>query len=449
MYIQNDAAVWRAERTERCAVALRSLQRRRPGGAGSAVSWLVLALLACSATDVVTLTPPEQVPAGEPAEQEPAAEPEPLYAISTRVFGPNLEGETGYLTSVRSLAAGVTFDLSNAVEMSQGGSVFGRTGDEWVYWAADSEPVITRWSVGPEGTFTPGPSVSFAQLGLSSASGAAYSPIFSSDKSYFVDQEESRIVIWDPRGMSALGSIPLELERDGALSPTVFIELAVRGSVLLASVFWGDDNDWMRIGERTRLITIDTQTDRVVSTVDETRCNQLALGGQATDGTAYYSSRSFFTLPRMVFGEGFGVGSCSLRVVPPGMAFEQGYDVDLGALAGGRPAGDFTLINDQIGFLRVWHPELVGSQAGDWSSVQGAAGFRWWRWSIGSAQAQEIQEQDSAANTVQLRRVDDKVYALRYTTDFAATTLQEFGADGSLRDGLSGPGGIYGVIRVR
>jgi hypothetical protein len=81
--------------------------------------------------------------------------------------------------------------------------------------------------------------------------------------------------------------------------------------------------------------------------------------------------------------------------------------------------------------------------------MRNEAGFRWWRWRIGAPSAEEIIDQSSAANTVQLRRVDDRVYALRYTPDYSETTLEELRADGTIVPGLSGPGGIYGVLRMR
>jgi hypothetical protein len=85
----------------------------------------------------------------------------------------------------------------------------------------------------------------------------------------------------------------------------------------------------------------------------------------------------------------------------------------------------------------------------NWDTMSNEAGFKWWRWQIGDAEAQEIAGQVPSANTVQVRNVDGKVYALEYAADFSSTTLDEFGADGVLTPGLSGPGSVYNVVRIR
>jgi len=177
---------------------------------------------------------------------------------------------------------------------------------------------------------------------------------------------------------------------------------------------------------------------------------RATVSGLASDGTAYFSNRSYFTLPRLVFGAGFGVDSCAMRVIPPGQSFEDGYEVDLSALVGGRPAGDFALIDDQVGFIRVFHPELVSEATPkNWDRMSNEAGFKWWRWQIGDSEAREIAGQQPSANTVQVRNIDGQVFALEYAADYSSTTLVEFGSDGSLIPSLRGPGSVYNVIRMR
>lgn len=428
--------------------------KMRSSIAGSLVI-LLIGVAGCGGDDVVILEAPDTAPEAPASPGAPSApspnEPEgPLYMISTRVFEPTGDAETGYMTTVSSLEQGSSFELADAIEIPGGGNAFGRRGDRYVYWASASEPTITRWEILPDGSFARGPVVSFANLGLSNAYAASSTPLYSAEKAYFTDQGQGGIVIWNPSEMSVIGYISLDLPRDGGLTPTVFTELAVRDDRILASVFWSDSDDWTRIGERSRLVAIDPATDSIVSVVDEPRCNQLALGGIASDGTAYFGARSYFTLPRLVFGAGFGAASCALRVVPAGEEYEQGFDVDLGALVGGRPAGDFTLVSDDVGFIRVWHPEMVSAPTpSNWDVMRSEAGFRWWRWRVGAAEAEDVIEQDMAANTVQLRTIDGQVHALRYAPDYSTTTLEEFRPDGSVVPKLSGPGGIYGVVRMR
>ena len=427
---------------------------------GALVALLLAAAagVACSSGNDTVVLDAASEPPGSPGAPGLPEEPAPptsgaegsQYVISTRVFSADVSTEVGYLTTVSSLEAGSTYDLSSAVELPDSGIAFNRPGKSWVYWASQTEPTITRWDVSPEGVFTRGATVSFANLGLTSAIAAADGQIFSDSKAYFVDQGQGNIIVWDPTEMILLGVIPLDTGSGEGLSPNVFSTLGVRGNRVFASMFSWSSNDWTVLGERSRLFTIDTATDTVIRSTDEARCNQLALGGVSSDGTAYFSARSYFTLPRLVFGAGFGAASCSLRIVPEGEEFDQGFDVDLAALVGGRPAGDVTLVSDDTAFIRVWHTESASEPTpANWDAMRGEAGFRWWRWRIGSEAADEIVDQDSAANTVQLRTVDGKVFALRYTPNFSSTTLEELRPDGSIIPGLTGQGGIYGVIRMR
>jgi hypothetical protein len=429
--------------------SIRPFQVLRAGA--TALLSLTWGLPGCSTSDTVILTSDPRAPSTPGASAATVGETSgSQYVISTRVFSTDLSTEVGYLTTASSLAAGATFDLDDAVEIPESGIAFNRPEDPWIYWASITEPTITRWEVAADGTFTKGPSVSFANLGLTDASAAADSPIFSSNKSYFVDQGQGVVVVWDPGNMILLDTIPLDITTDEVLSPIVFSGLGVRGDRLFASMFSWSDEDWTQLGDHSRLFVIDATSDTVVKTTDESRCNQLALGGISSDGTAYFSARSYFTLPRLVFGAGFGAEACSLRVVAPDEEFDQGFDLDLSSLVGGRPAGDFTLVTDDTAFIRVWHTESVSEPTeANWDTLRNEAGFRWWRWHIGAPSAEEIVDQESAANTVQLRRVDGKVYGLRYTPDYSTTTLEELRADGTIVPGLTGPGGVYGVIRMR
>lgn len=375
----------------------------------------------------------------------------PQFVISTRIYGESNNSETAYLTTVGSLEAGTTYNLDNAVEIVGGGYVFGNEGESSFYFASATEPLITRWEVSPDGKFTKGPSVSFANLGLSSALSAADSPLYSPNKSYITDRVQANVIVWDPSKMELIDTIALDRDSDQTLSPTVFTGLTAREDRIYATMYWSEKSDWTRLGTQSRLFAIDTGEDQVVSTTDDTRCNQVTYGGKTSDGTTYLTSRSYFTLPHLVFGDGFGAGSCALRVAPDADDFDADYAIDLGELVGGRPAGDLTLVSDDLAYIRVWHEERVNSEstADNWDTIAEEPGFHWWKWQLGASAAEEIPDQEGSANPVQLRRVDGKVYALRYAPSFASTELQELGRDGQLKQGLSGPGGIYGLIRVR
>ena len=132
-------------------------------------------------------------------------------------------------------------------------------------------------------------------------------------------------------------------------------------------------------------------TDRVIGSVEESRCNQFNWVSAASDGTAYFSPAAYYAPLRSLLGASSGVDTCALRILPGADRFEPGYALDLQALTGGRPAGDFFLASDSTAFLRVWHSELVTSSGDDeqnWETILQEPGFLWWTWQVGAEQAE-------------------------------------------------------------
>jgi hypothetical protein len=154
-----------------------------------------------------------------------------------------------------------------------------------------------------------------------------------------------------------------------------------------------------------------------------------------------------------MLGDGRGVDSCSLRVVPPDSTFDRAYDVDLSALAGGRPAGSLFLVDDDTAFIRVWHSDLVTPLAADksnWEEVLAEPGFLWWRWRIGDEQATPIADQSPAASEATgLFAVDGRKFVPRVDANYTETTLDELDPTGALAPALRGPGNVWGIARVR
>jgi hypothetical protein len=367
---------------------------------------------------------------------------EPVYVMTSNVWGP--EGATGYLYSVSSLAEGEP-SLERAIELPGGAWLTGRDGHRYVYVSSgDGGPTITRWEVLENGEFVEGPTISFAGLGLTMGMRFGTAPMASDTKAYLVDFEEHRIATWNPREMSVGSVIELDVEpRDGlpASIPTV----VVHGSRLLVTVVWEDE--W-RFADSSRVIAIDTATDEIVGTSDDTRCEQLAISSVASTGTTYYSPYAHAPVARSLLGDEYGTRSCALRVVPPGAAFDDGWDVDLGQLAGGRPAGEFVLASDDVGFFRAFYNEEVGATAENWQDKQGVPGYRWWRWEIGADEAEEIPGQSLTVEAAHYE-VDAKTYVGNPSDDWSSTSIVELDAAGALRDGITVEGTPGGVVRAR
>jgi len=374
----------------------------------------------------------------------------PLYVISTGVVSG--EDFIGYLATVPSLAAGTPFNLDHAVEIGDAAWIFSRPGDNSVYVASLNAPTIVRWEVRGEADFVQRETLSFSNVGVLSAYLAASTPIFSAQKSYFVDEDQDQVVIWNPERMELIGTIPLGDAGDGRLLPIPEASLLVRGDALVVTVGWRVADDTTSYGDHVRVLTIDTNTDQIVDSTTETRSTHAALNGETSDGTAYYSPYSLYAAYREI-GEGHGAPSNSFRINPTERQFDPTYELDLSSLVGGRPAGDFTLLDDQTALIRAWHSDLVDPvDPENWQAVLWEqSGFMWWRWHLGDPTAVQIPNQEPGALGATVFKLDGKTYSTLYAADLSSTSLVEITPSAEFLPALEGPGQFIGagVLRVR
>jgi hypothetical protein len=372
-----------------------------------------------------------------------------VYVVSTGLFGDN--EFIGYLATVPSLDEATTFSLEDALEIEPSW-IFAKEGQPYVYAASLAQPTIDRYRVGDDGGLTKDGSVSFAAYGLESAYMAAMAPIFSDEKSYFVDDLQDQMVIWNPKEMKAIGTIAFHDAMEGALPATPEGTVVVHDSLILTSIQWLDWTvDSSQYGSHVRLLAIDPATDTIVKSTDDDRLTYASPQARASDGTEYFSPASLIAAYSLV--PGHGSPSRVLRVRPGAREFEPTYALDLSALVGGRPAGDFTLLDDQTALLRAWHSDLADPvTAENWQEVLWQqAGFKWWRWHVGDVQAVEIPNQSPGTLGAAVLKIDGQVYVLRTNEDSTTSTLDHIDAQGAFVAGLSGPGQFIGngVIRIR
>jgi hypothetical protein len=431
-------------------MSIDSTQRRTSGVGSRTLARLSLctgALLsalgaACGGEDATHVASPGdevEAPALPLTPDEP--EPAPLYVGATRVF--SADSSIGYLFAVPSLGADAEVDLSRAVELNDAW-VFGKDGPDF-YTATIFEPTIKAWHVNPDGSFVEGPTVSFVNEGVTGTYTAASVPLFSEDKSYFVDPGSLQVVVWNPRDMTFIETIPLPAPELAGFSPLA--ELTVRGDRVLVSIFMQSEDN-TRTGDFVRLIAIDPATDEIVEQSDDVRCGSFSPAGASGDGTIYYSPWDYHTVLRSVFGEGYGSASCGLRVIPPAGSLDTAYEVDLSSLVGGRPAASMQLLGGDQALLHVWHQELVNATPETWADTRFEPGYKWYRWTIGSTEAAELPDQAPSVEGSAWRVVDGKVISFANNAEYSETTLIELDDTDHGRPGLRVPGWIVTMLRA-
>jgi hypothetical protein len=430
----------------------RSCERNHPSslhyrlGCGALIAHLV----ACSGVDG-TVIGGDVVQGNEPAtgedEESGGAAADPLYLISTTVFGP--EGTATYLLTVPSLDAGVEPDYDGAVSLDGFTSLYGRNGHRDVYVGSASTPEITRWLVGDDGRLTPGDTVSFAPLGVTmTADYPEFVAFVSETKAYFYDSAGARLVIWNPAEMTVTGELALPADTLGALQPSLGGGLVMRpDGTLLVGITWYDSKT-LEAGDRVRVIAVDTALDQVSNVTDDEGCGNVFFTSRSSDGTAYFSGASWTQVIRDLIGVGYGAIPCNLRIVPPGRSFDDAYTVNMAALTG-RPTGELVLAGDDVAFVRAWHDEDAPSFDGDANAHTAHAAYRWWRWKLGEPTASLVEPQIPSVGGGIRYWVDDRTYVTNPTADFASTTLAELSAERGIVPHITLRGYPYGVVRVR
>lgn len=278
---------------------------------------------------------------------------------------------------------------------------------------------------------------------------AATTPLWSKEKAFFVDSESVQVVVWNPSSMELIQTIPLEAPPEGELVAKWTSGIAVTPDRVYVSTFWATgDGAWTTFGDHARLFAIDPETLEVVETTDDDRCQTLGPSGVASDGTAYFSPWDYHTAVHSIFGEGFGSTSCALRIRPGENALDAEYSVDLSELVGGLPAGGMVLVDDETALLHVWDNSLQEATPEDWEDKRWEPGYYWYRWEIGSDEAERLPDQEPSTEGSSFIRVDGKFASLEPNTEYTETTVRELRPDGTFKSGLKIPGWATTMLRA-
>src|ERR1041384_2122732 len=218
----------------------------------------------------------------------------PLFVGTTRVFTPP-ESSRGYMYTFSSLdeTEGDEINLQRAREMD----------DAWVFGDAKPNffsatvfsPSSPQGSLDAQGNFVQGPEGRFANEGVTGTYTAAFTPVYSEEKSYFVDSDSAQVVVWNPKEVTFLKTIPIDADlpegHEGPADLTPTLDISVQEGRVVVSVFWNSfASAWTQMASFTRLVVIDTATDEVTSVTDKPGCASISPVETTSDGTTYYAA---------------------------------------------------------------------------------------------------------------------------------------------------------------
>ncbi|WP_437763317.1 hypothetical protein WMF27_41635 [Sorangium sp. So ce281] len=141
---------------------------------------------------------------------------------------------------------------------------------------------------------------------------------------------------------------------------------------------------------------------------------------------------------------------CALRILKDADAFDPDFALRLSELTGGAIAGDSIPAGGDSLFLRVFEEGLatIGEETKTFE-ITGQPAWHWWRWDTAANEAAPVGELVPSPANVSFFEVDGRVFAIDEKDDSTASTLIELTAEGGPKLGLTTPGYLHGVAKVR
>ena len=363
------------------------------------------------------------------------------YALASVVFGDDTD--MTYISLVSSLDS-PEIDLGAALEVSGRASVAAYGG--WLFVGDGERPVITRYFIGPGGTFVEDGVLSFENQGL--GDWGLYiddwgNTFVSAHKAYLSNSSDATIV-WDPTELAIVARIEQpELARDEPLtfdgSPGI-----VRGNRLYRTFFWKNWDEYETYAEQY-LAVFDVEHDELIELVPETRCPGLNNNVSADEEGNIYFSNWVYNVTETL-GRG-APKSCALRLNAGEDRFDEDWKLTFSELAEGREGAALSYVRDGHGVFAVFHHENVTID-GETDLQELALSDNWRLWSVDLERrvAAPLEGVDWLAGGYAVVHVDSRTFLMLPSADYASTRVQELSPDGRVSDRFEVPGDSYQIL---
>ncbi|HEX6244292.1 MAG TPA: hypothetical protein VFZ61_25420 [Polyangiales bacterium] len=382
--------------------------------------------------------------AGEGDAAEAGADEQPLYAISSLMFGEANESATAYVALLDSLD-GQRVDLATSAEFAGWSSIAAMDGALFV--GGGEAPEVQRFELTEDGKLGRKQSVSFANYGLSSVS-FSHNAFFDPNVALLRLEETARIV-WDPTALRIEGAVEapeLARTRDGlSISASNFEGIAVREDAVLWSYFWHDE-DWYEFHQHSQIGVY--AKDGSVKKLLDVPCPALNIATSDEQGNVYYSGM-VDTVGYQLLETDSKLERCVVRINAGEEKIADGWPRRFEELTGGRPAGRFYYLADGKGLLTVFQQERAKPDKEDSFGTIFADHWALWLVDLEAWSAEPLDAWEPGSSNLFFSRVDGRTFLHKVAADFSETVLYEVKSDGSVTPQITVPGYSIVLVRVR
>jgi hypothetical protein len=318
-------------------------------------------------------------------------------------------GSTSYLSLLHTLEL-ENVDLSEAREYP-GGRAFVQAADGALFVGDPAAPVVTRFSVADNGELVEQGRISFAPYGLESSQFDSWNVTFiSPEKAYLMDFREGTTILWNPTTMEILGDIPADpsLLREGlSLEGSPAIQ---RDNLLFRTFNWVNYDD-ATYSTDLLLAIYDTETDKLLELIPETRCPVPGnLVHQDEAGSIYFSNWIWPVAGALMRD---APSPCVLRINPDENRFDPAWTFNYADALEGREGAMFTYLEDGRALVAAFYDERTSfnAETDPWSYV-GSLNWKLWNVDIEGKTGAPVQGLDFNGGAFTPAKLDGRLFVM-------------------------------------
>jgi hypothetical protein len=371
------------------------------------------------------------------------------YAVATTLNANTMQASSLIFTTP-SLAAGATVDESQGIPVPDVVSLFGIEGSGRAYSTAAQTAVVTRYDVATNGTITPGPTVSFANFGLSGGFSTRSIVLVSPTKGYLFDDTTLQAITFDPDKMTTGKAIDLSAMKQTGYVTNFSYSIPVRNSTQIVVTAYYYDQTYSKSIPQTTVALIDTASDGV-TVVNDTRCGDFSTIAAAPNGDLYFASDTYAGSLNRAGGTSIAPASCMLRMAAGSNSFDPNFFVTMSTLTGTKCAGGVVPGHGNSIWVRGFD-ETISPVTSTTTALQilGAPAWRWFQIDLANPTAPGTMSSFApSAGELKYFIVGGHALVDNGSADFMNTNEVDMTASGAPVQGALVKGQTSGIVKVR
>jgi hypothetical protein len=343
------------------------------------------------------------------------------YIVATAISTD--DGANTYVKVLDEIGGG-ELDLSAAREFPgwsdlkvAGGKIFVSDGEA---------PIVYRFSVGADGKLVPEGQIGFGDY---TTDASMYVHVFVSDEKAYLLGEAGEYVVWNPRTMKIVGTIPLPmLQARESIEPAPALDrgMIVRDGRLYHAVAWTDYENF-KLVPGSAIVVTDTVTDTVVETL-EVECPDLNVGEADSRGNLYFSNWVYSPGGTLVNG---GPKACAVKIPAGATTVDEAWTLQYATVVG-HEAAALAPVDADSAILSVFfedHEAFDSTQDEIFSWVFGN-NWKTYRVGLDGKAGAEVEGLPWHSGGYYKSDFDGKTYLLLPGDEYKTTTVYELGTDG-------------------